>query len=92
MSYEPVKCPDCGTWWRAAEHKCAPAAPKSKACKCGEHNSKESPYAPDPNKKYEGFKCVVCGEKAASYSMYCVKHRAEKWIKRKGEHGNGKDS
>lgn len=22
--YKPVKCPDCGTWWRGYEHRCAP--------------------------------------------------------------------
>lgn len=21
--YDPVKCPDCGTWWRGEEHRCA---------------------------------------------------------------------
>jgi len=21
---EPLKCPDCGTWWRGEEHKCPP--------------------------------------------------------------------
>lgn len=20
---DPVKCPDCGVWWRGAEHRCA---------------------------------------------------------------------
>jgi hypothetical protein len=20
--YDPVKCPNCGTWWRADEHRC----------------------------------------------------------------------
>ena len=23
--YGPVKCPDCGTWWRADEHRCPKA-------------------------------------------------------------------
>lgn len=21
---QPVKCPDCSTWWRGLEHRCAP--------------------------------------------------------------------
>lgn len=24
VTYAPVKCPDCGTWWRTATHRCAP--------------------------------------------------------------------
>jgi hypothetical protein len=25
--YDPVKCPDCNTWWRGYEHRCPPSLP-----------------------------------------------------------------
>ena len=32
MSYEPFKCPDCGTWWRGETHRC-PDAPTTRVKK-----------------------------------------------------------
>ena len=92
MSYEPIKCKDCGTWWRAAEHKCPTIKVEKPDCKCGAHNKKEMPKPYPKSEPYNGFKCILCGAPADKYSMYCVNHRVEKWNKRKGEHGNGKDS
>jgi hypothetical protein len=88
MSYEPVKCPDCKTWWRTAEHRCPPVTtPKQEGCKCQPHKKDTLPP----------MLCIVCKAPAGSYSMYCEKHRNDRykrnnWNKdNKGEHKDGKN-
>lgn len=59
MSYNsPVKCPDCGTWWRGQEHTC-----KDPYSKIGANPYK--PWDPKDNgfkkkKPCEGCKCQKC--------------------------------
>ena len=44
---EPVKCPECKTWWRGLTHLCA--------------DSDIKPRAPKPDKNVDEFGCSRCG-------------------------------
>jgi hypothetical protein len=89
MSYEAIKCPDCGTWWRTAEHKCPPVSSTAKKENCKCQSLKDKPKLPP-------ILCVICKEPAGIYSMFCEKHRSDRYKRNtwdkdiNGEHKDGK--
>ena len=55
MSYDPFKCPDCGTWWRGETHKCASL-------------SKPTTGAGSPRKGW--ISCPMCGKNITKYDWH----------------------
>lgn len=61
---DPIKCPDCGTWWRGQEHKCAPVAETLPEIATGVEEDLKRKIK-EKHKKVKG--CPLCGAHGVHY-------------------------
>lgn len=69
MENKPVKCPDCGTWWRGMEHTCPnPTHPKQSRFRTKGEDSPHIDQEPKgPKGPPEKVGCPLCGSTQVHY-------------------------